>query len=38
MIANGVVVDLPTLFNEIDTLERAWHLVRRPEGVEPWRT
>jgi adenylosuccinate synthase len=35
VIANGVVVDLPTLFNEIDTLEVARHLVCRAEGVEP---
>ena len=35
VIANGVVVDLPTLFSEVDMLESAWDLVLRTEGVEP---
>ncbi len=34
VIGNGVVVDLPTLFREIDTLEGARCLLRRPQGVE----
>ena len=33
VIGNGVVVDLPTLFNEIDTLEARGHLVRAAAGV-----
>ena len=30
VIANGVVVDLPTLFAELDTLDRPRHLLRPP--------
>ena len=35
VIGNGVVVDLPTLFREIDALEARGICVRRPQGVEP---
>ncbi len=35
VIANGVVVDLPTLFSEVDMLEARGHLVLGAEGVEP---
>ena len=35
VIANGVVVDLPTLFTEIDTLESRGVSCARAEGVEP---
>ena len=35
VIANGVVVDLPTLFDEIDTPRGARRLLRPAAGVEP---
>ena len=35
VIANGVVVDLPTLFAEIDTLDRSRHLVRSAPRLQP---
>ena len=35
VIGNGVVVDLPTLFDEIDTLDLSRHLVRSPPRLQP---
>ena len=35
VIANGVVVDLPTLFTEVDMLEARGDLVLGAQGVEP---
>ena len=35
VIGNGVVVDLPTLFGELDALESRGDLVPAPQGLEP---